>query len=254
MTPLVDNDYPILVYPKLAKAVGLNESIVLNQVHYWTEQNKMAHRNYKDGYYWCYNSYPSWQAQQFPFWSVDTVKRTFLALEKIGLLVSGVYNKAGFDKKKWYRINYEALDERLNEADCNVNEGNLHSPITDNTLENNGTMDIMVSSSKDEETTPMAPPISVPKVHKSEEDISGFIDWYFDYYRDIKDVAHPLLKSAQLIKVHDTLKAFCDENEIDSEKLKAMAAAFFDLSTSDHNINHFATAGILENRYYEAVY
>lgn len=33
-----------------------------------------------------------------------------------------------------------------------------------------------------------------------------------------------------------------------------MAEAFFDVESSDHNINHFATAGILENRFYEELY
>lgn len=51
-----------------------------------------------------------------------------------------------------------------------------------------------------------------------------------------------------------TLAAFINENELDVEALKDMAYAFFDNVDSDHNINHFATPGILENRFYEAVY
>ena len=35
--------------------------------------------------------------------------RAFNSLEKQGLLITANYNKAGFDKTKWYRIDYEKL-------------------------------------------------------------------------------------------------------------------------------------------------
>ena len=50
-------------------------------------------------------------AKQFPFWSERTIKRTFGSLEKQNLLHVGNYNKAGFDRTKWYSINYETLNK-----------------------------------------------------------------------------------------------------------------------------------------------
>ena len=35
MNNLLIDDYPILVLPKLATEIGLNEAIVLQQIHYW---------------------------------------------------------------------------------------------------------------------------------------------------------------------------------------------------------------------------
>lgn len=105
MNNLLIDDYPILVLPKLASEIGLNEAIVLQQMHYWL---KKSNHNY-DGRRWIYNSFPEWQ-KHFPFWSVMTIKRAVYSLEKQNLLYVGNYNKAKFDKTKWYSINYEKLE------------------------------------------------------------------------------------------------------------------------------------------------
>ena len=74
-------------------------------MHYWL---KKSNHNY-DGRRWIYNSFPEWQ-KHFPFWSVMTIKRAVYSLEKQNLLYVGNYNKAKFDKTKWYSINYEKLE------------------------------------------------------------------------------------------------------------------------------------------------
>ncbi len=102
---LLISEPPLQVLPSLAVKVGLNEAIVLQQFHYWLQRST----NVRDGYKWVYNSYKEWN-KQFPFWGLNTLKRAITSLEKSGYLISGNYNKAGFDKTKWYRINYELLD------------------------------------------------------------------------------------------------------------------------------------------------
>ena len=106
MNNLLIDDYPILVLPKLATEIGLNEAIVLQQMHYWL---KKSNHNY-DGRRWIYNSFSEWQ-KHFPFWSVMTIKRAVYSLEKQNLLYVGNYNKAKFDKTKWYSINYGKLED-----------------------------------------------------------------------------------------------------------------------------------------------
>lgn len=137
MSKLLIDDYPIQVLPKLAKEIGLNEAIVLQQIHYWL--NKRTHL--KDGKYWTYGSMVTWQRDQFFFWSVNTVKRTFASLEKQNLLIVGNYNRAGFDKTKWYAINYETLEQvsqRLTQNESTIDPmwvvGETQNE-TDNTLD-----------------------------------------------------------------------------------------------------------------------
>jgi hypothetical protein len=103
---LLINEPPMQVQPSLAVKVGLNGAIFLQQVHYWISRPG-AHE--RDGRFWVYNSLPEWQ-EQFPFWSEDTIQRTIAGLQSKGVLVSGNYNAAKFDRTKWYTIDYEALD------------------------------------------------------------------------------------------------------------------------------------------------
>lgn len=105
MNKLLIDDYPIQVLPKLAELIGLNEAIILQQMHYWIGNSKHEYDNKK----WIYNSYSKW-IEQFPFWSESTIKRAITSLEKQNLLHVGNYNKAGFDRTKWYSINYFELE------------------------------------------------------------------------------------------------------------------------------------------------
>lgn len=140
MSKLLIDDYPIQVLPTLAKEIGLNEAIVLQQMHYWLNMSK---HNYDDKK-WIYNSYTKW-VLQFPFWSESTVKRAIGSLEKQNLLYIGNYNKAGFDKTKWYSINYEELNKRVTrpsgQNDPTIgskwtdDEFNLNRPIPETTTE-----------------------------------------------------------------------------------------------------------------------
>jgi len=102
------DEYPVLVDRVLATKIGLNEAIIIQQIHYWVMQNQKRNINFENGYYWTYSSYEDLH-KQFPFWSVRTIKRTIRKLEKEGYLISANFNKNPFDKTKWYRINYEKL-------------------------------------------------------------------------------------------------------------------------------------------------
>ena len=100
MNNLLLDEHPLLVMPKLATLIGLNESIVLQQVHYWLKSKEQRQQDFIDGHYWVYNTYEQWQ-EQFPFWSIRTLKRIFTSLENSGFLLSANHNKTGFDKTKW---------------------------------------------------------------------------------------------------------------------------------------------------------
>jgi len=110
----LDNETPLIINVELAVAIGLNEAIILRQIHYWIILNKKTNQNYHEYKYWTYNSIEKWN-EQFPFWSKNTVKRTFTKLEETGFLLVGNYNKASFDRTKWYTINYCLLYETLND-------------------------------------------------------------------------------------------------------------------------------------------
>jgi hypothetical protein len=122
---LLRNTLPLVIDPQFATAVGLNEAIVIQQLHYWLKINERNDRNGHDGHYWTYNSYPEWQ-KQFPFWSEHTIRRIFQELEAKGLLISGNFNASPIDRTKWYRLNYERLSAiPIPELDRPINENLL---------------------------------------------------------------------------------------------------------------------------------
>src|SRR3990167_7469326 len=116
-------DHPRSVLPRLAEAIGLNEAIFVQQLHWWLirEDSKSVH--IIDGRRWVYNSYGEWQKSNFQFWSVSTIKRTVYEAERTGLVVSDNFNRNPIDKTKWYTLDYEAveaLENRLEDGDTST--------------------------------------------------------------------------------------------------------------------------------------
>lgn len=111
MSMFLFDETPIFANPTLAKAIGLNEALVLQQLNYWIEVNRKTGKNFHEGRYWTYNSIRAWKEDNFDYLSLDTVKRTFARLVKSGYLLTGNFNKDPRDKTKWYTINEEKLEE-----------------------------------------------------------------------------------------------------------------------------------------------
>ena len=97
---------PLQVLPSLALAIGLNEAIVIQQLHYWLNNAKVG--TVKEGQKWIFNTYDEWQ-KNFPFWSSRTIQRIFSNLEEMGLIITAQFDKASYDRTKYYRIDYDKL-------------------------------------------------------------------------------------------------------------------------------------------------
>lgn len=104
MSSLLINEPPLMVLPGLASQIGLNEAIVLQQVHYWIRDQ----RHVIDGYSWAYNTVEEWN-KQFPFWSNATIRRIVDSLVDKGLLLKRKLSDNRFDMTLWYTIDMDAL-------------------------------------------------------------------------------------------------------------------------------------------------
>ena len=102
----------LLLYPELAAEIGVNEAIILAQLHYWIEKNKQQGVNYRDGRTWVFQTYKEWN-EQFIFWCERAIINIIYRLEKRGYVIAGNYNKKKYDNTKWYTIAYEKLPENL---------------------------------------------------------------------------------------------------------------------------------------------
>ena len=104
---LLIDDQPLQVLPSLAEAIGLNEALILQQIHWLLLRSKKEFK----GKPWVFNTYEEWQEKHFRFFSISTIRRTINRLEELNLLISSTeFNQMKVDKTKWYTINYEALD------------------------------------------------------------------------------------------------------------------------------------------------
>lgn len=180
MSKLLIDDYPIQVLPKLAEEIGLNEAIILQQIHYWLNSSK---HNY-DGKKWIYNSYPKW-IEQFPFWSESTIKRTITSLEKQNLVHVGNYNKAGFDRTKWYSINYTTLNKLMTRP-SGQNDPTMRSNWHDGIGQNDPTNTINYTETSSETNNNSATNVTQER----------FDEWWNLYNKKIdKKKAYSLFKS-----------------------------------------------------------
>ncbi len=114
MSKLIIEDRPIMFSPKLAKAVGVNKAIILQQIHYWAKEvNEKAEKEsvYRENYYWTKRTVKEWHEGELNFISERQLKRLFKSMEEEGLIVIDSFNAKRYDKTNWYRVNYEKLEE-----------------------------------------------------------------------------------------------------------------------------------------------
>lgn len=106
MSRLLLDEPPLVILPKLAVKIGLNEAIVIQQIHYWAS----SQRHLIDDLAWTYNSIAEWR-KQFPFWSEKTIRRTIDSLVDQGLVFKRKLSENPFDATLWYAVNLEKLGQ-----------------------------------------------------------------------------------------------------------------------------------------------
>lgn len=105
---LVDETH-LFVSPSLAARIGVEEALLLQQLHYRLGTNGIE----KAGHIWYCQTYQDW-TKQFYFWNVPKIRRLLVKLEQEHLIhSSNQFNRFYTDRSKWYRIDYEKVGELL---------------------------------------------------------------------------------------------------------------------------------------------
>lgn len=203
MNKLLIPSEPLQVLPQLAKSIGLNEAIFLQQLHYWLRTSKNEH----DGRKWVYNTFEQWQ-EQFPFWSLRTMQRIAASLVKRKLLIVHKFNASNWDQKNWYSIDYEVLSlinvdyDKMASSSSTIWRPLDHDKMarshTENTQENN-------------KPAPVLPP---PAPYSSDE----FKNTLAAFERHRKEIRHPLTPTARE-KLYAKLKRFGEKTAIEQLNL-----------------------------------
>lgn len=116
MRALLLNEQPLLVLRSLAVKIGLNQAIVLQQLHFLLSVENNG-RVLKDGYRWVYNTMTQWREQFFPFWSDEALQLAFSKLETAGLIKT-CQPEGRVSRTKYYRTVPERLDELVDDIAC----------------------------------------------------------------------------------------------------------------------------------------
>lgn len=128
----------------LASEVGLNQAILLQHLYYWHQINHKKKHNIKDGKVWTYNTVDEFHAI-FPYLTPRQISYAFSSLEKDGFVETGNYNKASFDRTKWYTLTEKSLELFVNsnlqnvrskKQNVNSNKQSVNT-IPDNNTDNN---------------------------------------------------------------------------------------------------------------------
>tara|TARA_R110001606_G_scaffold2504_5_gene10982 strand:- start:1371 stop:2060 length:690 start_codon:yes stop_codon:yes gene_type:complete len=88
---------------EIAEKLNVNCAIIYNNIQFWTIKNKANNKNLIEGRHWTYNSVKAWN-ELLPYLSHKQIRTALDKLEESELIVSGVFNKAGYDRTKWYSI------------------------------------------------------------------------------------------------------------------------------------------------------
>ncbi len=110
-SPLLIAEPPLQALPTLAAEIGINESIVLQQIHYWSLHRVRAGKDP-----WVYNTQEKW-VEEFPWLSLRTFQRTIDKLKDLGLL--NWRQPEGTNRRTHYCVEYAKLSS-CDTPDCHV--------------------------------------------------------------------------------------------------------------------------------------
>jgi hypothetical protein len=95
--------------PDIAKDVGTDAAIILENIAYWIDKNQANQMDrdnkssFHNGKWWTYNSALAF-SRQFIWLSKKQIERIIKKLEKKNYLESGNFNKVKYDRTKWYAL------------------------------------------------------------------------------------------------------------------------------------------------------
>lgn len=116
---------------ELAKKVGINAAILLENIAFWVRENEANRRNYHDGKYWTYNTKHALH-EQFPYMSEKQISTALQKLIDAGYIVKGHYCEDARDRTLWYSltdegkamIQYVSMDSSQ-DGECNRPKGKM---------------------------------------------------------------------------------------------------------------------------------
>lgn len=160
MSKKLIDERAILLFPSLAKTIGLNNSIFIQQLHFWCDiADELGYGKLHNGERWVYKTAQEWHEKDFPFWSVVTIRRIINNLHDLGLIHAMYLDDDKWNRTLFYRINY--LHESLaSDQNDNMQVINLITSKSSNRSHASDQNDEMLSENTTEITSKITTDIS----------------------------------------------------------------------------------------------
>lgn len=169
----------------VARLVGTNAALILENISYWCEHNAANNANLHDGHYWTYNSTKAF-GELFPYMTINVIRTALKKLKDNGLIITGNFNKSAYDRTTWYTLTKKAeamLDVNVHSDEPNQEETTAenptpspaptHDPWADTTNANADQFQLPVA-----EPEPQPQPQPKPKRTRKAKSFDDIIDAY----------------------------------------------------------------------------
>lgn len=166
---------PMTVQRELAVALeSLDKALVLQQLHYYIGRARENNNEFvfREGRWWVYNSYPQWKEDHFPFWSEAKIGRIFRSLEKDGLVTGKQLSSHHYDRRKWYTINYDKVDELLK---CTVDDSKLTRCTASDCNDAPRQVDTVMSETSSQPSSHTRPPVGTFELQFAQRQEGGIV-------------------------------------------------------------------------------
>ena len=102
----------------VALEVGVEASLLLEDIYYWVNHNREREHNFNDGFYWTVNSYKDFM-DRFPCFTLGKIKRLLAQLRSAGFIVAKSYkNYDPRNRSLWYRITQKTAEHYTSLAEA----------------------------------------------------------------------------------------------------------------------------------------
>ena len=188
---------------ELASQIGLNQAILLQHLYYWHQINHKKKHNIKDDKVWTYNTVDEFH-EIFPYLTPRQISYAFTSLEKDGYIETGNYNKAGFDRTKWYTLTEKSLqlfvrsnlqNVRSIKQNVNSNEQNVDS--------NEQNVNTIPDSNTDSNTDNNTYSDATRQDGKKKPDIEILLDKIIERYPGSINSRGPMLKALKQLDTEE---------------------------------------------------
>ena len=114
---LMDDELPMEMPPTLAKALHSSaKALLLQGLQNRLQSSQLNNdtKSFRDGRWWASMTLGQWH-EQFVWLSERTIQRYFRDLAEQGIVIVGNFNEDRFDQTNWYTLDYQALNQLIEE-------------------------------------------------------------------------------------------------------------------------------------------